>query len=322
MRTDALIVLVGCVLVVAATSGAGAADAQASLLLRRHAVVEGDVIRVRDVFDNPGSAANTVIANGPAPGGRAIFDAEWLSRTAQRLNLSWRPSSRLDRVEVVRSSTVVTGAMIEDAIRQRLTLQGYGDAYDLVLGNPLVTIQIPANQPPSVAVVQLTFDRHSDRLVATVAAPAGDPGARQLQIVGRLISVASVPVPTHDLARGEVIGEADIEWLRLPRAKLGGDVVTTADRIIGLQSRRILRARTPVRSTNLQPPLLVSKGDQVTLVFATSSMRLTAMGRALDSGSRSEVIRVLNTQSNNTVEARIDGPRLVSVGAAHVLATN
>ncbi len=36
-------------------------------------------------------------------------------------------------------------------------------------------------------------------------------------------------------------------------------------------------------------------------------------GRALDSGSRGDVIRILNTRSNNTVEARVDGPRLASI---------
>ena len=131
-----------------------------------------------------------------------------------------------------------------------------------------------------------------------------------------------MPVPIRNLARGEVIGEADIEWLRLLNAKLVGDVVTTADRIVGLESRRLLRAGAPVCATDLRPPLLVSKDDQVTLVFATRYMRLTTTGRALDSSSLGEVIRVLNTRSNNTVEARIDGPRLVSVGAAGMLAAN
>ena len=177
MRMRVFLILVGCVLVLGANDGAGAADPQASLLLRRHAVVEDDVIRLRDLFDNPGGAADTVIAYAPAPGRRAIFDAEWLSRTAKRLNLSWRPSSRLERVEVVRLSTVVTGAMIEDAIRQELTLRGYDDTHDLVFANPRASIQIPAEQPPTVAVVRLAIDRQSSRLVATVAAPAGDPRA-------------------------------------------------------------------------------------------------------------------------------------------------
>ena len=75
---------------------------RAELSLRRQIVIDQDTIRLGDLFDGQISAvagvtADTVVAYAPEPGRRAIFDAEWLSRLAQRLRLNWRPATRLDR---------------------------------------------------------------------------------------------------------------------------------------------------------------------------------------------------------------------------------
>jgi len=51
-------------------------------LLRSYAVVDGDVVRLGDLFDNVGVKAELAIARSPAPGKRATLDAEWL--------LAWR----------------------------------------------------------------------------------------------------------------------------------------------------------------------------------------------------------------------------------------
>ncbi|MEK9751649.1 MAG: hypothetical protein VW338_00345, partial [Rhodospirillaceae bacterium] len=49
-----------------------------------------------------GEFADKRIAYAPQPGRRAVFDAEWLNRLAYRLQLAWRPTSRLDRAIVAR----------------------------------------------------------------------------------------------------------------------------------------------------------------------------------------------------------------------------
>ncbi len=265
-----VLVVIGCALVIGASGLAFAAPPDTPLVLRRHAEIEAEVIRVRDLFDNSGAAGETIIAHAPAPGRRAIFDSDWLERAAHRLDLAWRPASRLERVEVVRLSTVVTGGVIEDAIRQELTQQGYADGFDMSLGERRLTIHIPADQPPSVEVVRLTVDPRTNRFSATIAAPAGDPRAQQQQIVGRIVAVASVPVLAQDLERGAVVGEADIEWVRMPTRKLAGGAVTTADQLVGLQSRRRLSAGAPVRASDLRPPVLVSRNDTVTLFMPPS----------------------------------------------------
>jgi len=51
-------------------------------------------------------------------------------------------------------------------------------------------------------------------------------------------------------------------------------------------------------------------------------MTLTAQGKAEEDGSRGDVIRVRNLQSNKTIEATITGPDSVAVNLGPRLAAN
>ena len=83
---------------------------------------------------------------------------------------------------------------------------------------------------------------------------------------------------------------------------------------------RVRRAGRPIRTRDLQDPVLVPKRSLVTILFKRPKMTLSAKGRALDDGSDGEVIRITNTQSNTVIEAVVIGPHLVSAQSNdHVL---
>ncbi len=73
---------------------------------------------------------------------------------------------------------------------------------------------------------------------------------------------------------------------------------------------------------DVRAPLLVRKGDFVTMIYDTPAMRLTATGRALTNGSKGDSVRVLNTSTNKTIEAIADGPNEVLVVVAGRMARN
>jgi flagellar basal body P-ring formation protein FlgA len=60
----------------------------------------------------------------------------------------------------------------------------------------------------------------------------------------------------------------------------------------------------------------IRANDAVTLTYQTGGVRLTLRGRAISAAGIGETVRVLNIQSNRTVDAIVDGP-----GAARVTAT-
>ena len=305
-----------------ATSAHANATGGAELALRRQIAVEGTTIRLADLFDGiaAGETAETVVAYAPQPGRRAVFDAEWLGRLAYRLRLNWRPTSRLDRTIVQRISTVVSGEHIALALVDELKRRGMQGDVDLELSNRNLMLHIDSRLPATVEIASLATDARTERFTAVVAVPAGDPQAQRFQVTGQIFATVEVPVPTRALRPGDPIAERDIEWRRVRAAEVRTNMVTDTALIIGQEARRPLRAGTPIRVSDLREPITVAKGSTVTMIYRTATILLTATGRAKQSGSAGDVIRVVNTQTDKSIDARILGPDRVEVIAGEQMA--
>ena len=288
------------------------------LSLRRQISVDQNAVRLGDLFDGkliglPGINAETVVGYAPQPGRRAIFDAEWLSRLAQRYRLNWRPATRLDRVVVERTSTIVSGDTVSFAIRDELERRGFGDDYELELSNRNLLIHIDSTKPATVDILNLSIDPQSERFNALVAIPAGDPGARRHTISGRLFAMIEVPVPVSMLRPGDAILPGDVKWLPVRARGVRETMVTDMDDLIDMEPRRALRQDIPIRHSDLRQPLTVEKGNVVTMFYTTSSLTLSATGVAQQNGVKGDMIRVRNSQTKLLVDARITGPDRVAV---------
>jgi len=75
-----------------------------------------------------------------------------------------------------------------------------------------------------------------------------------------------------------------------------------------------LRAGETIRVGDVEDPIVVHKGDLVTIELNTAAMQLTAQGKALDDGAMGAAIRINNTQSNRIIDAAVAGPNRVVIG--------
>ena len=136
--------------------------------------------------------------------------------------------------------------------------------------------------------------------------PASQP-AQQLAEDGREVAVLTRPI-----ARGEAISIDDIAFMPATRAT-PADAITELDALVGMSARRALAADRPLRPADVMVTPLVKRGEPVTLLFQSGSVRITLRGRALEDGGAGETIRVLNSDSERTVEAMVEGPGLARV---------
>ena len=86
-----------------------------------------------------------------------------------------------------------------------------------------------------------------------------------------------------------------------------------AEDLIGMSPLRALSAQRPVKKSDIRSPILVPKGSLVTMVFRTDRMVLTAQGRALQSGSKGDVIRILNAKTHRTIDGLVVNSGTVTV---------
>jgi flagella basal body P-ring formation protein FlgA len=120
-----------------------------------------------------------------------------------------------------------------------------------------------------------------------------------------------IVVPAHDILRGDVIGESDLTFAMVPAAALPSTTVTKFERLTGMQTRRTLRAGENIRPDDVRRPVVVTKGQTVTMTFSAPGVELAAMGRAMSEGGIGDTVTVQNPISFRMVNVVVTGPGTV-----------
>ncbi|CAA7623165.1 flagellar basal body P-ring formation chaperone FlgA [Magnetospirillum sp. SS-4] len=301
----------------AAALSLGAAAAAAAELppqLKASVVIDADIIRLGDLWENIGDKAEVPLANAPQPGKRVTLETRWLAVVAQSHGLDWRPATPFERSVVERSGQTVDFRSVETELREALRLEGAPNNSTVEITNrAAMHIVIPSNVTPTVGIRDVFYDRRMNRFSAMVEVPAGAPNATRVKVAGNVFASVSIPVLARPMGRGDTITEADIQWVDVRDEVIRRDIITTARQLIGQEPRYQLRSGAPVRTVEVQKPVAVAKNSSVTMMVRSKFMTLTAQGRAIEDGSIGDVIRVTNVQSKQTVDAKVEGPGQVSV---------
>ena len=300
----------------AITLAAASADAAQT---RDVVTVKGDFVRLGDLFEGIGEKASVAIAHAPAPGSRAVYNATRLASFAYSHGIAWRPASRFDRVIVKRASQIISREEIHAALRSELEKRGIAKGSEVEFTNRRTLVHLPIGVPATLAVQNLSYERRTGRFTATVTAPANHPSATSLVVTGRVYKVIEVPVLNRRVPKGETITTDDIDWIRLPAAKVRRNIIVDEDRLIGKTPRRGLRAGQPIRNGDVRAPVVVAKGSLVTMILKTRNMILTSKGRAIENGALGDTVKIMNTQSKTVVEAVVAGANRVTVSSTVIL---
>ena len=120
-----------------------------------------------------------------------------------------------------------------------------------------------------------------------------------------------IVVPAHDIARGDTIGENDLTYAAVDGAALMSGVPTRVDEVKGMQARRMLAAGQPFRGDDVRRPIVITRGQTVTMEFDAPGVQLTAMGRAMSEGGVGDTVTVQNPASYRMVSAIVTAPGTV-----------
>jgi flagella basal body P-ring formation protein FlgA len=131
------------------------------------------------------------------------------------------------------------------------------------------------------------------------------------RVSGAFAATVRVVVPVHDIARGDTIGENDLTFATVDGNALMSGVPTKIDEVKGMQARRTLAAGQPFRAEDVRRPIVVTKGQTVTMQFAAPGVELTAMGRAMSEGGVGDTVTVQNPASYRMVSAIVVAPGTV-----------
>lgn len=122
-----------------------------------------------------------------------------------------------------------------------------------------------------------------------------------------------IPVLTSPKAINDVITEDDLVLQEFPANKVKGDMLRDSSQIIGLAAKRQLQSGKPLRLIDLRREVLVQRGENVSLIYRNGTLEIVASGKAMEAGALDDTIRVTNSGSNRTVDAKVTGPKQVEI---------
>ncbi|MBR3371440.1 MAG: flagellar basal body P-ring formation protein FlgA [Rhodobacteraceae bacterium] len=118
-------------------------------------------------------------------------------------------------------------------------------------------------------------------------------------------------VATRLIRAAEVIGVGDVI---LQDGTIVG-AATTADQVIGLETRVAIYPGRPVRLSELGPAAVVERNDVVQIVYRRGPLTILTEGRALARGAIGDQVSVMNLSSRQSVQGTVLYDGVVEVSA-------
>lgn len=300
-------------------TAAGLAQSEESAIsapaLRARVTVTSDIVRIGDMIDNAGAAAQIAIYRAPDLGTTGTLQADQVIATLRNHRVIGVDTRDIREVMVTRAARVMPIREIERAVAAALERRnGLGDAADLALtfDRDVRSIQLDAASTGDPVAVAVRYDNRSQRFDVTLEI-AGTTGApARMRLTGTAVETVAASIPLRNIDRGETLKASDVTTERRPKAEAGGDLVGS-DRAVGMQARKPLRANQPIRNADLAKPDMVQRDQTVTLIYNMPGMYLTVRGKAVDGGAEGDTVRVTNLQSKRTVQGTVMAPGQVAV---------
>jgi flagella basal body P-ring formation protein FlgA len=303
----------------AAAFGASGDDTIAAPVLRANVTVTGDVVRIGDVIDNAGVAAQIAIYRAPDLGTTGTLPTAQVLSVLRAHQVIGVEAKDIKQVSVTRLARTVEAKEIEQDIAHALEHRGgLGDAANLTLtfDRDLQDVQLDASNSGAMQPVATRFEPRSGRFDVTFEV-ADDSGtaATRLRFTGNAIETVEAAVLTRNVERNDILKSSDVVIERRPKADVGGDAAGR-NHSVGMQMRHPMRSGQPLRSADLVKPDLVQRDQEVTVIYQSAGLYLTTRGKALDSGAEGDLVNVLNPQTKRTLSGTVSARAQVTIQIA------
>ncbi|MEX0613367.1 MAG: flagellar basal body P-ring formation chaperone FlgA, partial [Pirellulales bacterium] len=176
-------------------------------------------------------------------------------------------------------------------------------------------LKTKGNEPASWRISCDVAERHLRLMDAAISPPLCQGGSppwtgRQRFVVGfntpegavqvpvyAEVTVASTPVvvAVQPIRRGDVITAAQLELRSvdyLPKATERRAAVDSTEKLIGMEACQAIQAGQVVFSDQVQAPVLVKRGEVITISSHAGGIRVRTTARAREEGARGDLIQV------------------------------
>lgn len=301
---------------VTAAAAQGASSTTARPTLKRAVTVSGDIVRIGDLLDNAGPAADAAIFRSPDVGTTGAVTVQQVLDAIEPYHIFLVNTAGLSEVEVTRAGRPIDFSDIEARIARAFAGRyGLGEAKSLMVTLDVAPrpAMVEASVNSDLVLTSAALNPMSGRFEIAFEVPGSTIVRRPIRFTGSVVETVDVAVTIHGLAAGAIVKDSDLAIERRPKAKVGTEPIGAVHDAIGLALRTAMRAGQPLHRADLMKPQVVHRDDNVTLVYEVPGILLTTRGKALESGAEGDVINVLNVQTKRTIQGTVTGPSRVSL---------
>ncbi|HEX8028571.1 MAG TPA: flagella basal body P-ring formation protein FlgA, partial [Vicinamibacterales bacterium] len=260
--------------VLAGLSGAAFAQSEpeglSSPVLRASITVSSDVVRIGDVIDNAGTAAQIAIFRAPDLGTTGSLPTSQLLSALRAHQVIGVDTRDIREVSVTRSSRLLVSKDVELQIARALERRnGLGDAANIsvTFERDLRELQLDAAHTGDMRATIVRFDPRNGRFDITFEIPNDVTyNPTKLRFIGTAVETVEAAVLTRSVERNEILRSSDVVVERRPKSEIGNDIINR-DRSVGMQARKQLRAGQALKAADLGKPDLVLRDQGVMLIY-------------------------------------------------------
>jgi flagella basal body P-ring formation protein FlgA len=142
-------------------------------------------------------------------------------------------------------------------------------------------------------------------------------GRTQLPVYADVLPKAvPVVVALEAIPRGAVITAAHVELQTMAYATKASDRRTpfnSVEELIGMEARQSIPAGVVVTSDQVRSPVLVKRGEQITISSQGNGIRVRTTAKALNDSAKGELVQVESLTTKERFDARVVGMREATV---------
>lgn len=144
-------------------------------------------------------------------------------------------------------------------------------------------------------------------------------GSAQLPIYADVKLSTQVVVAVRPIERGAVITASHVDWQTVDFAAKDNDRRARAEsveKLIGLEARQAIKTGAVIYMEDVRAPLLVRKGEEITVKSQSGAIRVRTTVRAVQDGARGELVQVETLDKRDRFDVRVTGTREAAVFVA------
>lgn len=305
----------------------------------RSLVTLGDVAELREVDPQTASnLASTALVPAPPPGERRFLDRQRIEELLliRGLDPQTHQLRGATAVEVARpavqqtaavqdvSSTVSSRAerVAAEAVTRYLAEATGSQAWDVscrlatadvaLVADPSARLTVRGGQAPWTGSQQFELYVKSDR------------GTQRLRLAAEVSARAAVVKTVRALPRGTVIQRDDVTISRDVDAGVAADpdVLKRLEDAIGCETASALAANRVLRQRDVRAPILVRRGEIVTVYVKAAGVRIRTVGKAQGQGSEGDLVEIETLDRRRSFFARVSGFQQVEVWGHGIRTSN